>query len=415
MLEDELRETFAAKAGSAPPGSLSSLDGFADAAIRGAARVRRRRRVAVTGLTGIVAVAAASVAVLHTFTGAAPIGSSQPPGPVAQESPSQRPATGSTPTAPTAPPAMREVTGIGPSAEAATKVRLQLPAKSTVTAAYQAKDGYLVVNTQPDGDKQLVLQNDTEQQQVLVDDATNIVVAKDGDTVAWASQGKMNVGTRSDEKTKKITQGNSVTVPDDTQPVTFVGTNLVVSSDDKGFDVWHTERGYAPTWDATVVRVFGGTADNGGVYAEIKTAAAGETAMCLALLQFDQPFRIKNKMCGLPVAAKDGARISPDARWLAYPVAGLKQVAIVDLTTVFLTTNASAAASPAARAKLWNLAVTGKTVWLSAKMFVVDTGKKFLTLDPTGRADQTPQPLDQDQDQNQGTDGVVLIEPLTEQ
>ncbi|GAA3448475.1 hypothetical protein [Dactylosporangium matsuzakiense] len=415
MLEDELRDTFAAKAGSAPPGSLASLDGFADAAIRGAARVRRRRRAAVSGLAGVIAVAAGSVAVLHTFTGGAPSGPSAPPGPVAQESPSQRPATGNTPTAPVTPSDMREFTGIGPSAEAAVKVRLQLPAKSTVTAAYQAKDGYLVVNTQPDGDKQLVLQqDDSEQQQVLVDDATNITVAKDTSTVAWASKGSMNVGTRSDEKTKKITGVKSVPVADGTEPVTFVGTNLVVSNEDKGFDVWHTDRGYSPTWDTTVVRVFGGTQDNSGVYAEVKSAAAGETAMCLALLQFDQPFKVKSKACGLPVAAKDGARISPDGHWLAYPVVGLKQVAILDLTTVFLTTNANASAAATTRAKLWNLTVTAKTVWLNAKTFVVDTGKKFLKLDPTGKADLT-QPLDQDQDQDQGTDGVVLIEPLTEQ
>ncbi|WP_426509951.1 hypothetical protein ACPPVO_04130 [Dactylosporangium sp. McL0621] len=396
MLEDELRETFAAKAGSPPPGSLTSLDGFADVAIRGAARVRRRRRAAVTGLTGFVAIAAASVAVLHTLTGGGPAGAPQPPGPAAQESPAQRPSTTDSPAAPTSSSDMREVTGIGPSAEAATRVRLQLPAKSTVTAAYQAKDGYLVVNTQPDGDKQLVLQDDDDQQQVLVDDATNITVAKDGSTVAWASKGKMNVGTRSDEKTKKITQGNSVDVPVNTQPIAFVGTNLVISNDDKGFDVWHTERGYSPTWDSTVLRVFGGTQDNGGVYAELK-AVAPDTSMCLALLQFDQPFKIIKKFCGLPVAAEDGARISPDGHWLAYPVVGAKQVAILDLTTVFT----------GGKVKLWNLAVTAKTVWLNAKTFVVDNGKKFLKLDPTGKADDV-EPLDQE------SQDAVLIEPLVE-
>jgi hypothetical protein len=397
MLEDELRETFAARAGSTPPGSLASLDGFADAAISGAARIRRRRRVAMSGLTGIVALGAASVAVLYTLTTGAPGGPAQPPAPNAQGSPSQHPAAEQTPTAPVTPSEMREVTGIGPSAEAATRVRLQLPAKSSVTAAYQAKDGYLVVNTQPDGDKQLVLQDDDEQQQVLVDEATNITVAKDGSTVAWASKGKMNVGTRSDENAKQITQEKSVDVPQDTEPVTFVGTNLVVSNDDKGFDVWHTERGYSPTWDATVVRVFGGTPDNGGVYAELKAVAAGETAMCLALLKFDQPFKIMNKVCGLPIADKAGARISPDGRWLAYPVVGAKQVAILDLTSVFT----------GGKPKLWNLTVTNKTMWLNAKTFVVDNGKKFVKLDPSGQADKV-ETLDED------SDGVVLIEPLTQ-
>jgi hypothetical protein len=394
MLEDELRETFAAKAGSTPPGSLASLPGAADAAIRGAARVRRRRRAAVTGLSGIVAFAAASVAILHTLTAGGPTGSPQSPGPLAQESPSMRPSVPGTPTAPATPQEMREVTGVGPSAEAATRVRLQLPAKSTVSAAYQAKDGYLVVNTAPDGDKQLVLQDDSDKQQVLVDDATNITVAKDGSTVAWASKGQMNVGTRSDQDTKKITPGPSVPVAQNTEPVTFVGTNLVVSNDDKGFDVWHTERGYSPTWDSTVMRVFGGTQDNGGVYAEVK-AVAPDTEMCLAELKFDQPFKVEERVCGLPVAAKAGARISPDGHWLAYPVEGAKQVAILDLTTVF----------DGGKAKLWNLTVTPKTVWLNAKTFVVDNGKKFLKLDPAGKAGDVEQ-LDQE------SDGAVLIEPL---
>ncbi|WP_432985304.1 hypothetical protein [Dactylosporangium sp. CA-233914] len=397
MLEDELRETFAAKAGDPPPGSLSSLDGVADVAIRGAARVRRRRRAAVTGLSGFVAFAAASVAVVHTLTTGTPTGSPQSPGPVAQGSPEQRPSVVGTSTAPVAPPEMHEVTAIGPSAQAATKVRLQLPAKSTVTAAYQAKDGYLVVNTQPDGDKQLVLQDDNEQQQVLVDDATNITVAKDGSTVAWASQGQMNVGTRSNQDNKKIAKGLSTDVPPNTEPVTFVGTNLVMSNDDKGFDVWHTERKYSQTWDKTVVRVFGGTPDNLGVYAEI-AAVSPDTQMCLAQLLFDQPFKIAKKFCGLPMATKGGARISPDGRWLAYPVAGAGQVAILDLTTVF----------DGGKPKLWKLAVTDKTVWLNAKTFVVDNGNKFLKLDPTGKADNVEQ-LDQE------SDGVVLIEPLTAQ
>jgi hypothetical protein len=411
MLEDELRGTFAAKAGSLPPGSLTSLHGVADAALLGAARIRRRRRQAVTGLSGLVAVAAVSVAVLHTFTaGGAPGGAIA--GDSLQPSVDQHSSPGPASATPSAPTGMREVDAIGPSAQAATKVRFQLPAASTVTAAYQAKDGYLVVNTQPDGDKQLVLQDDSQKPpQVLVDDASNIAVAKDGKTVAWAAQGQMNVGSRNngdgggnkrDDSGKKITSKVSTDVPQDTQPVTFVGDKLVISSESQGFDVWHTDRGYSPSWDKSVVRVFGGTTDNGGVYAEVGAAGA-DTPMCLAQLLFDQPFTVKSKICGLPVAAKIGGRISPDGRWLAYPVEGLKQVAIVDLTTVFA----------GAKAKLWTLAVTAKTVWLNATTFVVDTGKKFLKLNPTGKTGDY-QPLDEDEPE-QATDQVVLIEPLEAQ
>ncbi|MGI5247084.1 hypothetical protein [Dactylosporangium sp. CA-139066] len=411
MLEDELRETFAAKAGSLPPGPLASLNGVADAALLGAARIRRRRRQAVTGLSGLVAIAAASVVVLQTFTGGG-----APGGPVAESSQQptieQRPSPGPA-SLPPGPTGMREVDAIGPSAQAATKVRFQLPAASTVTAAYQAKDGYLVVNTQPDGDKQLVLQDDSQKPpQVLVDDASNIAVARDGKTVAWAAQGQMNVGSRANgdgggnkkDDSNKITKTVSTDVPRDTQPVTFVGNKLVLSSESQGFDVWRTDRVYNPSWDKTVVRVFGGTTDSGGVYAEV-AAAGTDTAMCLAQLLFDQPFTVKNKICGLPMAAKLGGRISPDGRWLAYPVEGLKQVAIVDLTTVFT----------GAKPKLWPLTVTAKTVWLNSTTFVVDTGRKFLKLNPTGKTGDY-QPLDQDEpDDQETTDQVVLIEPLEAQ
>ncbi|GAA2376212.1 hypothetical protein GCM10010170_080190 [Dactylosporangium salmoneum] len=403
MLEDELRATFAAKAGSPPPGSVSALHGAADAAIAGAIRVRRRRRTAVTGLSGFVAFAAASVAVLHTLTAGGPAGQPQAGSSIERPHTEQRPSAGTVTLSSPTPTGMHEVEAIGPSAQAATRVRLQLPAASTVTAAYQARDGYLVVNTQPDGDKQLLLQDDSDQQQVLVDNAADIAVAKDGKTVAWAEQGKMNVGSRAAgdgkrDETKKITKNVTADVPQDTQPVAFVGTNLVMSNGDKGFDVWHTERKYDPSWDNTVVRVFGGTADNSGVYAEV-TAVGRDTPMCLALLKFGQPFTIQNKICGLPAAAKLGGRISPDGRWLAYPVAGLKQVAMLDLAAVFT----------GAKPKLWNLTVTTKTVWLNATTFVVDNGKKFLKLNPTdGGSD--PEPLDQDSGQE--SDQVVLIEPL---
>lgn len=396
MLEDELRETFATKAGNPPPRSLASLDGVADVAIRGAARVRRRRRAAATGVAGFVAVAAASLAVLHTLTAGAPVGGPQANAGGDGQTVEQHGSPSPSPSTSLPPPPLREVDAIGPSAEAATKVRLQLPDKSTVAAAYQAEDGYLVVNNQPDGDKQLVLQDDSDKQQVLVDDATNITVANDGSTVAWASQGRMNVGTRSVDK-KSITKNNEVDVPPNTVPVTFVGTDLVISNDGQGFDVWHTERGYDQTWDPTVLRVFGGFPAGKAVYAEIK-AVAPDTPMCLALLQFDQPFKVKQKVCGLPVAAKAGGRISPDGRWLAYPVEGAKQVAFVDLTTVFSD----------GKAKLWRLGVTDKTMWLNTNTFVVDDGKRFLKLDPTGKVDDY-QTLDQD------SNGVVLIEPLAPQ
>jgi hypothetical protein len=398
MLEDELRGTFAAKAGAPPPRSLASLDGAADAAIRGAGRVRRRRRAVSTGLTGFVAVALASIAVAHVLMPGQTAGIPQA-GESGMTAHSEQ-ATSQMPTGRSVPPAEanHEVDAIGSSAQAAKKVRLQLPDKGTVAAAYQAKDGYLVVNTQPSGDQQLVLQDENDKQQVLVPQASNITVAKDGDQVAWAAEGQMNVGTRTADN-KQIITSNSVDVPVTAVPVTFVGSDLVLGREEgQGFDVWYTARNYDPKWDLTVLRVFGAHPDGKSLYAEVK-AADPEKPMCLALLLLGQPFKLSEKVCGLPPAAKAGGRISPDGHWFAYPVDGAKQVAILDLKTVF----------DGSKPKLWNnLAVGGKTVWLNPTTFVVDNGTKFLALDPTGTVGKV-ETIDE------ASAGVVLIEPLAPQ
>ena len=91
MIEDALREAFAAKAGTRPP---TSLDGIADVAIRNAGRIRRRRRTAVTGFAVFIVMAVASVATFHVITTAGPAGA-----PARQTRPTSvpaRPSCGST-------------------------------------------------------------------------------------------------------------------------------------------------------------------------------------------------------------------------------------------------------------------------------------------------------------------------------
>ncbi|UWP83565.1 hypothetical protein [Dactylosporangium fulvum] len=387
MLEDALRDTFAAKAGNAPPGSL---DGVADAAIRGAAQIRNRRRAMAGGLAGILAFAVAAITALQVVIPGKPAEQGHTadiagPPEIAAES-TQTGRQTPPPQAPTA------VDAIGGTAQPTKKVRLQLPDKGTVAAAYQAKDGYLVVNTQPGGDKQqLVLQNDNNQQQVLVDGANNITVDKDGGQVAWVDQGKVTVGSRAGDA-KKVTQKFTTNVPSDAMPVAFVGSDLVLGrTDGSAFDVWYPSRKYTESWDESVLRVFGAHPDGKSLYAEVKPVNQ-EKSMCLAWLQLDQPFKVLNKVCGLPLAERNGSRVSPDGHWLAYPVNGRKQVAIVDLTTVFTD----------GKSRLLNLNVTTKTVWLNATTFVVDNGDTFQALSPDGKMETL----------GVDSNGVVLIEPL---
>ncbi|GAA0740366.1 hypothetical protein GCM10010199_65040 [Dactylosporangium roseum] len=388
MLEDALRDTFAAKAGDAPPGSL---DDIAGAAIRGAARIRNRRRVMAGGLAGIVAFAVAAITVLQVMS----LG--QPAAPGSTVSLAGPPPTAAEPiptgTQTIPPQTAREIDAIGGgSAQPTKKVRLQLPDKGTVAAAYQAKDGYLVVNTQPGGDKQqLVLQNDDNQQQILVDGASNITVDKDGGQVAWANQGTVTVGSRAGD-TKKVMTRNTTSVPSDAKPVAFVGSDLVLGrADGSAFDVWYTSRKYTESWDESVLRVFGAHPDGKSLYAEVKPVDP-EKSMCLARLLLDQPFTEMKRICGLPPAERNGSRVSPGGHWLAYPVSGRKQVAIIDLTTVFTD----------GKARVVNLDVTTKTVWLNATTFVVDNGDTFQALSTDGKLETL------------GVDSanVVLIEPL---
>lgn len=404
MIEDALREAFKAKAGVRPP---SSLDGIADVAIRNAGRVRRRRRTAVAGFAAFIVMAVAAIATFHAVTPGAPTD------PIAQgDSGKQQTAEPSaTPDTQTAPPAVaREVDAIDGQSQPTLTVKLQLPDHGTVAAAYKATDGYLVVNTESDGDKQLVLQNEQgKQSTTLVTKASDIAVAKDGDKVAWAQEGKMTVAARTTEdknKKPKLTEEATADVPDAAVPVTFVGSDLVMGREEgAGYDVWYAGSKYTQSWDATVVRIFGVHPDAKSVYAEVKPTDSDES-MCLALLGLKQPFKVLQRRCGLPVAAKAGGRVSPDGHWLAYPVQGLKQVATLDLTKLFAADTATASAvATAPVVKTWTLNVTTKTMWINALTFVVDSGGKFRAISP---AAGTSEALNSESE----SEGVVLIQPL---
>lgn len=405
MIEDALREAFKAKAGTTPP---SSLNGIADVAIRNAVRIRRRRRTTVSGFAAFIVMAVAAVATFHAVTQTGPVGTEAQKG--ERTTPEPQVTATNTQTAP--PAAAREFNAMDGQAQPSQTVRLKLPDNGTVSAAYKAKDGYLVINTEAGGVKQLVLQDEHDKQQVLVKKAADIAVAKDGDKVAWAQEGTMTVAARSATASSspaatttgpaKLTQQATTDVPATAVPVTFVGSDLVLGREEgAGFDVWYAGRDYTESWDNTVLRIFGAHPDAKSVYAEIKPGD-GDQPMCLALLALDQPFKVMQQRCGLPRAARSGGRVSPDGHWLAYPVDGLKQVAVLDLTKIFTGTAATAATGAI---KTWTLTVTTKSMWINATTFVVDSGGKFRAITPAAAAGAS-EPL------NVESDGVVLIEPL---
>ncbi len=102
-----------------------------------------------------------------------------------------------------------------------------------------------------------------------------------------------------------------------------------------------------------------------------------------------------NQRCGLPEPASVAGGISPDGRWLAYPVAGAAQVAILDLSGF----------SGTPKPRLVDLkASCDRVFWVGDSSLVVDAAGQFTAIDPR-------QPGNQETAQGK-SDGTVPIEPL---
>jgi hypothetical protein len=404
MIEDALREAFAAHAGQGPQDVAGDRARTrAEAAMLRAARIRQRRAMG-SALAGVLIVALVSLATFQAVTSRARSGgpSVNAASDLGESSPAvaPEPSTGgqTQPEASDSPMPIEMVSNGEIYKEDKTTLHLSLPDKGQPESIYKATDGYLVIVALPTTGQQLLLLDGQGNQKVLLPSVQRVVVSPSGDRVAWLVDNTVAVANRRTDK-PALDDPQQITAPALSQPVAFLGANVVLSrstpdgSGVDGFDLWYPDhKAYVPSWDPDVLRVLGPRKDGKALYAQVRSD--DDSTMCLAVLLAAQPFSVTDQRCGLPLPDGVDGGISPDGHWLAYPVAGANQVAVLDLTSQ----------SDPAKPRLITLkAGCSRVFWVGDNSLVVDADGQFVAIDPRQGHQETAQGK---------SDGTVPIEPL---
>ncbi|WP_376809831.1 hypothetical protein [Catellatospora aurea] len=318
MLEDELREMFAARAQTLPAAADP-----AGRAIRQARRTTRRRRTATGTMTVFAFATVLGGAVAAQGLGAAATTAADP----------------------------NRVTfqnlfgGEAPVAARQTQLpTMDLPVDLLVGQQLWTADGQRV-DLDHDGDVSKIAR--VPDGWVYSDSSTvRLLPNSAGGTVTLSGQGEWAVshdGTRvatNDQGTLAVTKvaGDdrgttlaSTPVPETAAPVTFFGDRVVVASE-KGFDYWSAEAPskYKDTWNAELLAVFGGAAANVAVGV---VRGKGELLCLVDVTAIKNGLKIGAQLgCGDLVGkalVKLHAALSPDGRLLA--VASPSGLQMIDL------------------------------------------------------------------------------------
>jgi hypothetical protein len=402
MIEDALRETFAAHAGQGPQDVVGDhARRRAEAAMLRAARTRQRRAMG-SALAGVLIVALVSLATFQAVTSRArsesPILNAD--GDRGAASPAEHPDANADPSpeTPETPMPIEMVSGGEIYKEDKTTLHLSLPDKSQPESIYKATDGYLVIVALQSAGQQLLLLDGRGNQKVLLPSVQRIVVSPSGDRVAWLLGDTLSVASRRTDQ-PALDQPQEIPAPAQSEPVAFIGANVVLGrtkvdgTGSDGFDLWYPDhQAYVPSWDPDVLRILGARKDGKAVYAQVR--GDDDSTMCLAVLLPAQPFSITDERCGLPLPDSVDGGMSPDGHWLAYPVAGSAQVAVLDVTSL----------GDAPKPRLVNLKSNcSRVFWVGDNSLVVDAGGRFVAIDPRQGKQETAQGK---------SDGTVPIEPL---
>lgn len=404
MIEDALRETFAARAGQGPQDVVGDhARGRAEAAMLRAGRIRQRRAMS-SALAGVLIVALVSLATFQAVTSRA---RSDTPtvnadGDRSVPSPADHPNAGAeqSPSTTDTPMPIEMVSGGEIYKEDKTTLHLSLPAKSQPESIYKATDGYLVIVALESTGQQLLLLDGRGNQKVLLASVQRVVVSPSGNRVAWLIGDTLAVANRRTDS-PALDQAQEIPAPAQSAPVAFIGADVVLGrtkldgTGPDGFDIWYTDhKTYEPAWDPDVLRILGPRKDGKALYAQVRSD--DDSTMCLAVLLPAQPFSITDRRCGLPLPDSVEGGISADGHWLAYPVAGAAQVAVLDL---------SDSLADAPKPRLVNLkAGCSRVFWVGANSLVVDVDGRFVAIDPRQGKQETAQGK---------SDGTVPIEPLS--
>lgn len=318
MIEDSLREMFAAKAGSAP----STREVAARAIRRG--RVIRRRRAAASSLAVALALVV-TVGAVSSLGGWWRTDGERRPGGVAGFHPA--PDGDAVPPEAAPAPTPGPENGIGLDLRVRDLLwtsdgrRLRLTGVGEVTRSYRVPTGWVYGGAtnirllRPDGTSISLPGNDDRW-----------VLSPDGDRIAFVVGTVLHVA---DLRTTGLAVRGSVDVPPAAEPVAFVGNRVAVSVDSLGFDVLDASGAYPPVWNPDVVAVY----DSRDETATGLVRRAGELRTCLAQLRrTGAGLRAEQTgACDLGLDAGDPPgtdagelppRLAPGGSWLAAPDGG---------------------------------------------------------------------------------------------
>jgi hypothetical protein len=305
MLEDRLRELFAARAEPVP-----ATDDAAGRAIRHARRVRQRQTAGASVSAAVLVLVVAGVGAL----GVLQTGEERRASPV---SPFDVTAEATDPSRPTTPPVVTSAhprgsgldldLQIGNQLWTADGKRLALTGVGEVTRIYRVPVGWIY-----GGDAQVRLMRPDGTSTALIGTADRWIVSPDGGRIAAVIGQALHVGRIGESG--MVAQATA-TVPAGTEPVVFAGGRVVLAGpSSSGYDVLDPARPTAPAWNRDVLAVFG--RHGSGLAGLVRRAGAGHP--CLAVLKLAPGLPLARAgTCAVDVADATQAWLSPNGAWLA--------------------------------------------------------------------------------------------------
>lgn len=372
VLEDVLRETFAARVAGAP-----APHDPAAAAIRRARGIQRRRRaVSGAGATVVAMVLAGTLLWVQDWRSGfgsgrysgvdGPIVTASPPGEPTAPAPGRQPgvdlfANGRVWTADG-----RRVTIAEPGWE--------------VVRAFRVPAGWLL------GGRTEARLVSTENVAVPLPLAGQWALSADGSRMAYTADGTLRVARLSRDGLQEV---GSVEVPTGVMPVAFAGERVVLGVFDgtgrlAKIDHWRPGEPYRPVWTQLASRVY--EAPGSEVLAQVPAQAGGPD--CLARVAVSEGGTLhadRSAACEIePVGGSWPAGVvSPDGRWLAMP--GPSRVDLYDLSTVF--------ARPAV-AHSCTASATASLVWESTTAVLAAGGSEVVRCTTEGTSERARLPAD---------------------
>ena len=309
-LERAVREVFSRQAGTPHATVLDP----AEAVIRRANRIQRRRAVAGMGL--------AATAIIVVSAGAMQLGHEPPPSrsAVVIGERDQLPAvtlapTVSPPTADTGVPFAEVDLVVGETIATAQGGRVTIVGAGRIERAHRLSDGrgWLAVSAPGLAGRFLWAVAPTGAVQVLLAGADEIVLDAEGRQVAW-KQGAVLASARI--VNGELASTARTEAPAEAVPLRFVGGAVLVrlAPDRPGHVLWRLHPGaFDPGTDQSTSRIFGALPD-GRLVGEVVTGKSGAT--CLTLLDPARGLAPTGPECGPGLDGDGLGSVSPDGRWL---------------------------------------------------------------------------------------------------